>query len=201
MDNSEIAAVPFAEWMGRVRAGNEDAARELVAKYERAIRVAVRFKLTSPSLRRQFDSMDVCQSVLGSFFGRAAAGQFDLESPEQLVALLIKIAQNKLMMQIRKHTQQKRDVGRVEAMGAEPEFVSREPSASHQLAAREILEKFYCQLAPEERVLAQQRAEGRTWEEIAHGLGQNAQAVRVRLSRAIDRAANDMGLDDLNFDV
>ena len=38
-----------------------------------------------------------------SFFVRVAAGQFDLEGPGQLVALLVKMAQNKLAEHTRRH--------------------------------------------------------------------------------------------------
>jgi len=71
----------FADLLKRVRGGDSDAASELVRIYESAIRVAVRTRLSDPKLRRQFDSMDVCQSVLASFFLRAAAGQYDLHDP------------------------------------------------------------------------------------------------------------------------
>ena len=78
--------------------GESDAAVELVNKYESTIRVAVRIRLTDPRLRRQFDSMDVCQSVLASFFVHVAMGAYVLHEPRQLVALLTKMAQNKLNM-------------------------------------------------------------------------------------------------------
>jgi RNA polymerase sigma-70 factor (ECF subfamily) len=39
--------------------------------------------------------MDICQSVLASFFVRAAVGQFELDRPEPLVGLLIGMARNK----------------------------------------------------------------------------------------------------------
>ena len=69
----------FTDLIQRVRAGDEKAATELVRRYEPAIRVAVRVRLTDPGLRRFLDSMDICQSVLANFFVRAAAGQFDLD--------------------------------------------------------------------------------------------------------------------------
>jgi hypothetical protein len=80
--------VQFNELLQRVRDGDAVAADELVRNYESAIRVAVRIRLSDPALRQQFDSMDVCQSVLKSFFLRTAAGQYDLRDPAQLVALL-----------------------------------------------------------------------------------------------------------------
>ena len=82
----------FTEFMRRIRAGDEQAAAELVQKYEPLIRRQIRLQLEDRRLCRLFDSMDVCQSVLKSFFFRTAAGQYDLETPEDLQRLLVTIA-------------------------------------------------------------------------------------------------------------
>ena len=87
----------FAHFIARIRAGDEQAAAELVRRYEPAIRTEIRMRFSDPRLRRVVDSMDVCQSVLASFFVRAASGQYDLERPEQLVRLLVTIARNKVV--------------------------------------------------------------------------------------------------------
>jgi hypothetical protein len=100
----------FEELIRRVRAGDADAAADLVKQFESAIRVAVRIRLFDPYMRRQLDSMDICQSVLASFFVRVAAGQYDLRHPSQLVAILTKMAHNKLTFQLRHHRQQRRDM-------------------------------------------------------------------------------------------
>src|SRR5215470_11467705 len=92
----------FADFLGRVRAGDEQAAAELVRRYESAVRIEVRMRLADSRLRRVFDSMDLCQSVLASFFVRVAAGQYELERPEQLVRLLVTIARNKVAFQARR---------------------------------------------------------------------------------------------------
>ena len=64
----------FVDLMRRVRAGDEQASAELVRRYEPAIRVAIHVRLNDSGLRRLLDSMDICQSVLGNFFARAASG-------------------------------------------------------------------------------------------------------------------------------
>ena len=64
----------FTDLISRVRGGDEHAATDLVRRYEPEIRREVRFLLRDPFLRRSFDSMDICQSVMGSFFLRAALG-------------------------------------------------------------------------------------------------------------------------------
>src|SRR5260370_42257532 len=93
---SEDRVSTFDEFLRRVRAGDEEAAAELVRRYEPLIRREVRLQLEDRRLCRLFDSMDVCQSVLKSFFFRTAAGQYDLDTPEQLQRLLGTMARNKV---------------------------------------------------------------------------------------------------------
>lgn len=186
----------FAAWMARVRAGDPAAAADLVRRYERAVRVAVRVKLTDPRLRRHFDSMDVCQSVMASFFVRAAAGEYDLDDPRQLVALLVKMAQNKLMMQVRRYRTKGRDVGRVAAAcDAVPPLADPGPGPDQQAAGRDLLDRVLDALPPHERELAQRRAVGQSWADVARDLGGTPEAHRMRLSRALDRVTEALGLD------
>jgi RNA polymerase sigma-70 factor (ECF subfamily) len=187
----------FGDLLRRVREGDAGAAEELVRRYEPTIRVAVRTRLTDPVLKRQFDSVDICQSVLTSFFVRAAAGQFDLREPAQLVALLVRMARTKLAERVRFHRRQRRD-GRLVAEGAEGatlDVVSPEPSPSQVATARDLLAALHARLTDEERLLAERRAAGRTWVEIAAELGGTPQARRKQLARALDRIAPEIGLD------
>src|ERR1019366_6865104 len=103
----------FSELLARVRAGDEQAATELVRAHEQGLRRWVRFRLRDATLARALDSMDICQSVLASFFVRAAAGQYDLAGPEDLIKLLVGMARNKLAMQARRNRAMKRDARRV----------------------------------------------------------------------------------------
>lgn len=86
----------FPDLIRRVRGGDQDAAAELVRRFEPAIRRAVRVRLVDDRLRRQFDTMDVCQSVLASFFVRVAMGQFELDRSEQLLKPLATMVRNKV---------------------------------------------------------------------------------------------------------
>src|SRR5262245_54922251 len=97
----------FAELMARVRAGDNQAAADLVRQYDAVVRLEVRVRLSDPRLRRLFDSMDICQSVLASFFVRAAAGEYDLNSPQDLVKLLGSMVRHKLALQVRKQRAQR----------------------------------------------------------------------------------------------
>src|SRR6516162_6566175 len=105
----------FRDLIRRVRAGDQQAATDLVREYESEIRRAIRVKLTDPSMCRVLDSMDVCQSVMANFFVRARGGQFELERPDQLMRLLVTMAKHKLVDQVRKQRSSKRDSKRIEA--------------------------------------------------------------------------------------
>jgi DNA-directed RNA polymerase specialized sigma24 family protein len=186
----------FAELLARVRRGDAAAAAELVKTYEPAIRIAVRASLTDPKLRRQFDTVDVCQSVLGSFFVRAAAGQFDLSDPAQLVALLARMTRNKVATRARFHTQDKRDAGRVagtdSALGGVAD-AARDPGSV--LAGQELYDKVMAGLSAEEKELVRRRADGDDWTAIAAALGGTPEGRRKQLSRALDRVGADLGLE------
>lgn len=188
-------AVPFAELVKRIRAGDADAAAELVRRYEPAIRRVVRVRLAG-RMAALFDSMDVCQSVLGSFFLRAAAGQYKLESPDDLLKLLATMARHKLAYQVRKQTAQKRDVGR--EIGTElpqDQVAGSDPSPSNHAANRELLVELDKRLTPEERQLVELRNHGHEWEEIAEQLKGSAEALRKKHARALDRVARELGLE------
>lgn len=187
----------FTEFVRRIRAGDEQAAAELVSRYERAIRREVRMRLGDPRLQRVLDSMDVCQSVLASFFVRAAAGQFDLDRPEQLVRLLMTIARNKVIAEARRQRagtrDNRRDVALAGASGWEP--AGAEPSPSRVASGRELLEEARRHLSEEERRLVELRADGREWADIAAELGGTAQGRRKQLARAVDRVVQVMNLE------
>ena len=55
-------------------------------------------------------------------------------------------------------------------------------------------------LSEEERYLADQRGLGREWTDIAADRGQSPEALRKRLSRAIDRVARQLGLDEVSHE-
>src|ERR1700730_8956787 len=104
----------FDAFIHRVRGGDEQAAAELVRLYEPEIRREVRLRLRDSRLRRDFDSVDICQSVLASFFVRAALGQYELEEPNQLIRLLVTMTRNKLIGKVRKMHSQTRDHRRID---------------------------------------------------------------------------------------
>jgi RNA polymerase sigma factor (sigma-70 family) len=187
----------FQALLERVRAGDQAAAAELVRRYEPAIRRAVRFQIRDSRLRRQLDSMDVCQSVLCSFFVRAGLGQYDLDRPENLLHLLVRMARNKLATQARKAQVVRRDPRDITAEGEDASaLIARGASPSAEVAGRDLLEEVRKRLSEEERALAEQRAAGREWAAIAAEQGGSPEALRKKLARALDRVAGELGLEE-----
>jgi RNA polymerase sigma-70 factor (ECF subfamily) len=190
---------PFRDLIHQVRAGDEAAAAELLRQYEPAVRRAIRVHLVSPRLRRVFDSMDVCQSVMASFFARAALNQYDLEQPEQLLGLLVAMVRHKLTDLARQQGRDRRNhhrvvAGRVEEMG----LPAADSTPSQEVIRQELVQKVHERLTPEECYLAEQRALGREWNEIAAERGTSPEALRKRLTRALSRAKRDLGLEELD---
>jgi RNA polymerase sigma-70 factor (ECF subfamily) len=188
----------FEELMRRVRGGDQQAAEELVRRYEPTIRRVVRVRLVDTRLQRLFDSMDVAQSVFGSFFVHAALGDYELSTPEQLLNLLVSMSRKKLADQARRAGAAKRDFRRVKEGPDEREknWPAPEPSPSQQAAGRELLAEFRRRLTDEERRLADKRAAGLNWDQVAADEGGSAEALRKQLARAIERVSKELGLDE-----
>ncbi len=184
----------FQVLVAQVRAGEGQAAAELVRAYEPALLREVRMWLTDPGLRRLVDSADICQSVLASFFLHVATGDFDLQSPSQLVGLLATMAHNSILNHQRRQQTRKRDAGRLVADGslALEGVADRRPSPSQAVADAEVIQRALDLLTPEERHVLDERAAGRSWPELAAEMNTTPEALRKNFARAIERVSESL---------
>jgi RNA polymerase sigma-70 factor (ECF subfamily) len=188
----------FDELIRRVGIGDDQAAARLVRDFEPVVRRVLRARLrVNTRARREFDSMDICQSVMANFFVRAAAGQFDLKEPNDLIKLLLTVTRNKVAEKMRRQHRQRRDrrrtVGGVEEMA----LAGQDPSPSSVVAGKELLEEVRQRLSEADRQIIELRSQGLSWEEIALSLGGTAGARRNQLARALDRVAAELNLDEM----
>lgn len=190
-----LEAETFDQLIVRVRTWDHEAAAELVRRYEPAIRRAVRFRLADAQLRSLLDSKDICQSVLKSFFIRAAAGQYDLDTPEQLLRLLEAMARNKLVSQSRRQRSVRRG-GREVTSTPDDQALLVDPGASPpaEVTARDLLHEVRRRLAPDERQILDLRNQGHDWAAIAAQVGGTTGALSKKLARSLDRVAAELGL-------
>jgi RNA polymerase sigma-70 factor (ECF subfamily) len=185
----------FGDLMVRVRRGDAQAAEEMFRQFEAQVRLEVRLRLRDPRLRRRLDEADVCQSVLLSFFVRARLGQYDVTDASELRRLLAGMARNKVAAQARRHAADCRDFRRVEGLAGAATAAAGDASPSQVVAGEELLRELRARLSKEEQAIADLRADGRSWAEVAQALGGTADARRMQLQRAADRVGRQLGLE------
>ena len=191
----------FRELMDPVRAGDAPAATELIRRYEPTIRRIAHVRLRDPRLRRSFDSQDVCQSVLASFYAHVALGGVELDSEEHLLKLLALMTQRKTAAKARGQRAACRDDRR---QGADPDAGLAVPapgdSPSQQVAGEELLQEFRPKLTPEELRLCELRKHGRGWDQIAAEVGGTPEGLRKKLVRAVNRVCRALGLSEVDHE-
>jgi RNA polymerase sigma-70 factor (ECF subfamily) len=187
----------FKDLMQKIRAGDQLAATEFVRQYEPFIRREVRLLLDDSRLKRLFDSTDIAQSVMCSFFVRTCGGQYELEDPKRLVGLLVSMAKNKLISTARRQLAYKRDGNRVEMDSATLESQRDFGETSSQaISVAEVVAQCRLALSDDERQIADLRSQNKTWEQIAEQLGGTADGRRVQMARATARIMNQFGLGE-----
>jgi DNA-directed RNA polymerase specialized sigma24 family protein len=188
--------VTFRDLIRQVRAGDPEAAKELVRSYEWAIRLQVRVRLTDSDLRRLMDSMDVVQLVWASFFPRAIASEFELEDPKKLLNLLITLAHNKLLDQAKYLRRQRRYDGPKRAgIGSENDLVDPHPGPEEVADERDFIQQLRNRLSANDQFLWDQRVQGRSWVEIAADLRADPDVLRIQFTRAVERVTRQMKLE------
>jgi len=184
----------FKDLVNAVRRGDEQATETLLRQFEAELRIVARVQLSSPGLRRVFDSMDIYQSVITQFYFRVASGQFDIETPQQLKSLLIQMLKNKVVDKVRHVQADIRDARRVEQTPVDDfELLEKSSSASSIASRKELLALIHSRLSAHEQWLVEQRLNGATWEDIGKDCGRSADAVRKQHARAISRVASEIG--------
>lgn len=190
----------FSDLISKVRARDDKAAAELFQRYEPELKRIVRIRLTSPQLRRVLDSGDICQSVFCNLYLRLASGQFELSSPGELLRLLASMALNRVNDKARHHLAQKRGSGQAQAWLPEHLAQLHSPTGGPEREAsfRDLYQQTLSLLDEDERQLAVLRGQGMEWQEIAVERGEQPDALRKRLGRALDRVAKQLDLDELH---
>ncbi len=108
---TSLASGRFEQLLADMRAGSQDAAREIVDTYGPHIRAAVKRRLAG-FLRPMFDSEDFVQSAWKSLICMSPDKVDQLHEPKQLVALLATIAARKMIDQYRQRTRKACNVTR-----------------------------------------------------------------------------------------
>jgi len=187
---------PIAELLGRLQAGDPQAAEELFARYAQRLTNLAEQQL-SRKLAARLDGADVVQSVFRTFFRRSAAGEFRIDSSIELWRLLVQITLQKARACARQHTAGVRDVA-AEAPGGGAEVLSEilahEPGPMEAAVLVDQIEVLLRGLPTVYCDLLQLRLEGHSVADTAARLGVSRRTVHRGLNLLQQRLTRIAGL-------
>ena len=178
------------ELLARIKNGDEEAARELLSRYESKVRLVVRRQLPR-LLRSRFDSIDFLQSVWGSFFHRIQTESNDLNEEENLIAFLAWAARNKVIDEYRRAATQKQNIHREESIenrGDRETTLASGDTPSELAQAHETFDRLSRLLPEDRRVILELKAAGYSCSEIGDRLGLSERTVQRVLEELRNRA-------------
>ncbi|MFO0916513.1 MAG: sigma-70 family RNA polymerase sigma factor [Pirellulales bacterium] len=184
----------FQQLLEKAKAGDQGAAKVLFDRYKHAIRRAARSRIFSERQRRIFDSEDILQTVMKSFFDRAARpdNHWKLDTPESLVNLLMTMAKNKATDKARGLDTASRGGGGEAVpmdLGNVPGKSQRSPDELAEI--KDLATKCWDRMPADLRGLYRMRVEERmSWDEIGEELDESAEACRKRLVRGLEEVAS-----------
>lgn len=177
----------FSGLMERLRAGDQDAATEMMNRYGAEVQRLARLRLRSGQMRRVLESSDVLQSVMFSFFRRADLGEYEqrLQTPDELLKLLATMVRYKVIDQARKAHSERRG-GKMDIVELMDSMILQgdQPMPEDLAIQKELLGIVQDVLTADEWQLWQLRyGEKLDWAEIAGQLGGTGESQRKKLER------------------
>ena len=178
---AQPSASELTDFLRRIQAGDDGAARELLSRYEAEVRLVVRRQLPR-LLRSRFDSLDFLQSVWGSFFRRMRTAPTEFEDSRHLVAFLARAAKNKVIDEYRRAASRKHNMHREEPLwldGRRPRDVPDPIDSPSEVAeGHEVLVRL-CELMPVgRRTILELKAQGLSSKDIGEKLGISERTVQ-----------------------
>jgi RNA polymerase sigma-70 factor (ECF subfamily) len=188
-----------AELMGRLRSGEDGAAREVFARFAGRL-VGLARRHLDARLAVKVDPEDVVQSAYKSFFVRHRDGGLEVGSWDGLWGVLTMITLRKCADRAAYYGAGKRDVAR-EAAGPAPDqsgpgMADREPRPDEAAVLAETVEALYRAMDdPDERAILELSLQGYTAAEVSERLGRAERSVR-RLREGIRKRLERMQLGE-----
>ena len=181
--------------VARLNAGDEEALNELWTKYGEALRRRVHNRLKQRGLHVSTESMDVCQSVLQGLVKRIRVDEHELI--KNIMGYLVRAAMYKIEDFGDKEKADRRNHRRSALQGLDGvDLASDDTSPSHRARLNEVSAIVREELAPLDRHVWELRRQGMTWGQIGAVVGRNADSLRIRLERELQRIHRQRWLGD-----
>ncbi len=165
-DENAVTDASDRSLLGRLRSGDNDAARSLYMRYASRL-LSLANRKTSADLATRVDPEDIVQSVFRTFFRRASAGQYEVPEGEELWKLLLVIALNKVRAQGNFHRAGRRDIGRTQALPEDTRPLEHEDQRLAEQILQMSIDEIAAQLPESSRQIIRLRIEGNSIQEIA----------------------------------
>lgn len=166
----------------RARAGDQAAWKELFETcYPKVVRVIRRKLQGRPAVRSRYDSTDFASDVWKSL--AAKSDRFDFATVDELMAFLVKAAEDKFHDHMRKLTAQRRNLYReLPLVGSDDQrllqLASADPTPSQYALEGEARALLLQACSPEQRQILELRDQGYSNEEIAGRTGWHLRQVQ-----------------------
>jgi hypothetical protein len=183
----------FGQLVAQAQGGDRDAMERLLLEYGDAIQREIRFCLIDQRLRRVVGESDVFQSVIARFAIKLREGDYQFESPSDLVGLLKMMARMHVAQVARFWHARRRDLRKNSVLHASGmnEQADHDATASKIVARVELLELALARLSERDRQILDWRQDEVAWPEIARQLNvPSAEALRKQHQRALTRVAH-----------
>ncbi len=181
MDDEDLAGL-----IAQVKAGNADAMRDLILRFESDLRMSVRERLPQ-KLRSRFDSLDFVQKVWQSVLTKEGQDLGCLlPNAQHFRGYLAGVARNKVFEEFRRQTRtRKYNLKREEPLYVRHgdrerprELPAPGPTPSQDVQADDRFAQLVAGRSEQEAKVVQLRRQGLTFEEIAAQMGLNERSVR-----------------------
>ena len=180
----------FAVIEGRLRLGEDEAAREVFQRFARRL-LALTRRQFEQRLAHRVDAEGVVQSAFKSFFVRHREGKLQVENWNALWGLLTVITLRKCADRVEYHRAARRDFGREAVLYQENDVsLDREPDPHEAAVLAETVEQLFRAAEPDERPVLELSLQGLTAAEISLRLGRALRTVhrlREQVRKRLER--------------
>ncbi len=186
-----MATPEFQNFFAVLRQGDPQAVRELLRQHEPFLRAMIHLRLIDGRLRRTVDTMDIFQTLLKDFLDltRERSAHPPPEASADVRAFLAAAIHHKILTRLRK---ERRNAGSLPD-GWQP--LSPE-SPARQAEDQDYQQAIRDRLPEPARRLFELKMQGFTWPEIAAQVGGRADALRMRLRRALAEVLGALGHEE-----
>lgn len=158
------------------------------------LRRRARTRLRQYGLTGQTESMDICNEVMVDLAKRKDA---DALTPDDVLSYIMRAIDNEVVDTFRSLARHCRDFRRNESTPVEDiKLRGAEISPSQVALRREIADRVRSILGDNDAIAIDMMLENHDWSEIGKRLGIKPDTARMRVRRALDRARDELGIQE-----